>query len=213
MNEELQNNSNEDGVQDWSRRNFIIGASSLFAVGVAALAADTSIGRALNRIGGPKIEQGLVHVNEGDYYFAPNHMTWRVGDQITIHQENQSPYRYHEMMIGRGFDSVPGLLGDIRQQFHTDFWDGVHVTIIDAHGADNWTTNKAIVHSNVAKGPWLDTNPADGNFSPTLVPGGWVEYRFTVPDKVGRWMYGCFVQGFIHYEEGMRGTIDILPRV
>jgi len=201
-----------DGVEDWSRRKFLIGTGGVLAVGAAALIGNSSIAKAVERVAQPPVNTGLVHVYEGDYYFAPNHMTWRIGDTITIKQWNQSDYRFHEMMIGRNFDSIPTLMGTQRQQFHTDFWDGVHVTIIDAHGADNWTTNHAIVKSNVPTGPWFDTNPADGNFSPTVVPGGWVEYQFVVPNKPGRWEYGCFVQGFIHYEEGMRGTIDIIPR-
>lgn len=208
---EIERNNADTDVQDWSRRKFLIGTGGVLAAGATALIANSSIANAVHRIGQPAVNTGLIHVYEGDYYFAPNKMTWRVGDLITIHQENQSEYRFHEMMIGRTFDSANGLLGNVKQQFHTDFWDGVQVTILDAHGVDNMTTNHAIVHSNVPSSPWLDTNPADGNFSPTLLPGGWVEYQFIVPNKPGTWYYGCFVQGFIHYEEGMRGTIEIVP--
>lgn len=212
MSDNLQNNAPNPGVKDWSRRQFLIGAGGLLVVGAGALVANSSIVRTVKGIGGPKVNQGLVHVYEGDYYFAPGNMTWRVGDLITLHQENQSPYRWHEMQIGQGFDTVPTLLETQKQQFAKDFWDGVHVTILDAHGVDNFTTNKAIIKSNVYTGEWLDTNPADGNYSPTLLPGGWVEYQFVVPDKVGVWEYACFVQGFVHYQEGMRGTINILPK-
>jgi plastocyanin len=202
----------DGGVQDWSRRKFLLGTGGALAVGAAALIGNSAIAKALHSIGQPAIDKGLVHVYEGDYYFAPDKMTWRIGDTITIKQWNQSDYRFHEMMIGRGFDSANTLLGVQRQQFHTDFWDGVPVTIVDAHGVDNFTTNKAIitVNSGIDTGNWLDTNPADGNFSPTLLPGGWVEYRFVVPNKPGKWQYGCFVQGFVHYEEGMHGTIEIV---
>lgn len=203
---------NGDGVQDWSRRKFLLGTGGALAVGAAALIGNSAIAKALHSVGQPAVDKGLVHVYEGDYYFAPDKMTWRVGDTITIKQWNQSDYRFHEMMIGRGFDSVNTLLGVQKQQFHTDFWDGVHVTIVDAHGVDNFTTNKAVVKVNpgIDTGDWLDTNPADGNFSPTLLPGGWIEYRFVVPNKKGTWHYGCFVQGFVHYEEGMHGTIEII---
>jgi plastocyanin len=202
----------DGGVQDWSRRKFLLGTGGALAVGAAALIGNSAIAKALHSIGQPAIDKGLVHVYEGDYYFAPDHMTWKIGDTVTIKQWNQSDYRFHEMMIGRGFDSANTLLGVQRQQFHTDFWDGVHVTIVDAHGVDNFTTNKAVVKVNpgIDTGNWLDTNPADGNFSPTLLPGGWIEYRFVVPNKPGKWQYGCFVQGFIHYEEGMHGTIEIV---
>lgn len=206
-------NSSDAGVKDWSRRQFLVGAGGLFVVGAGALVANTSIVRAVKSISQPKVDTGFIRVATGDYYFAPSHMTWRVGDLITLHQENQSPYRYHEMQIGRGFDTAPTLLEkNEKQQFATDFWDGVHVTILDQHGADNFTTNKAIIKLDTPAGPWLDTNQADGNFSPTLLPGGWVEYQFVVPDKPGVWEYACFVQGFIHYQEGMRGTINIIPK-
>ncbi len=209
MNGEQERNTLED-IPDWSRRKFLVGSGVALAAGAAALIGNSSIAKAVERIGQPAVNTGLVHVYEGDYYFAPNHMTWRVGDLVTIKQVNQSDYRYHEMMIGRGFDTAPTLLGTQIQQFHTDFWDGVHVTILNADGVDNMTTNHAIVKADIPTSPWLDTNPADGNFSPTLLPHGWIEYQFRVPNKPGRWYYGCFVQGYIHYEEGMRGTIDII---
>ncbi|MCY0889052.1 MAG: hypothetical protein OWQ59_11425 [Alicyclobacillaceae bacterium] len=211
MSDNLVNQPEDPEVEDWSRRQFLIGAGGALAVGAAALAVNSHIGRFFYNLSMPAVQKGLIHVHEADFYFLPNKMTWRVGDRITIKQHNESVSRYHEMQIGRGFDSVQTLLGTQRQQFKTDFWDGVHVTILDAHAVDNLVTHHAIVKCDVSPHPWLLTGPGLGNFSPTLEPGGWVMYEFTVPDKPGIWHYGCFVQGYIHYEEGMKGTIHILP--
>jgi plastocyanin len=208
---DLEKSQQPLGEREWSRREFLLGAGGLAVVGVGALFAKSPIASAFQSLRPQQAEQGHIKLYQGDYYFDPNHMTWRVGDQVTIHLQNQSPNRPHEMWIGRGFDTVPTEYGPVATGFHTDFWDGVDVYISEAYHVSNWPTNKAKVKSIVSPHPWWSNDPADGNFSPALEPGGYVTWSFTVPNKPGRWMYGCFVQTFIHYEEGMRGTIDILP--
>jgi plastocyanin len=201
------------GDVDWSRRQFLVGTGGLAVVGVAALFGRSAIGQAAQAMmGPPPVSKGLVHVYTGDYYYIPKKMTWQVGDKISLLFHNQSPNRFHEMMIGRGFDTTPSIFGDVKTQFHTDFWDGVHVTVAKAQGVDNLATNKAIATSEVNPHPWLITAPGNGNFSPTLMPGGMIQFDFTVPNKPGKWQYACFVQGFVHYRAGMRGDLTILPK-
>ena len=211
MSDDLEKNKEPLVEREWSRREFLLGAGGLAVVGVGALFARSPIASAFQSLRPQTTDQGHVRLYQGDFYFDPNHMQWRVGDQITLHLMNTSPNRPHEMWIGRGFDTTPTEFGPIATGFHTDFWDGVHINILEAYHVSNWVTNKAIVTSQVSPTPWLVTGPGNGNFSPTLEPGGYVTWSFTVPNKPGRWMYGCFVQSFIHYVEGMRGTIDILP--
>ncbi|MCF8565336.1 hypothetical protein LLE49_11470 [Alicyclobacillus tolerans] len=196
---------------DWSRRQFLVGTGGLAVVGLGALFGKSVIGQAVQAMAGTPVSTGLVHVYAGDYYYVPNHMKWRVGDNISLLFHNHSPNRFHEMMIGQGFDTAPSEFGPVRQQFHTDFWDGVHVTISEAHAVDNLATNKAIVNCEVNPHPWLITAPGNGNFSPTLMPGGYIRLDFTVPNKPGHWQYACFVQGFVHYRAGMLGNLTILP--
>lgn len=213
MADNIGNHSNPDKV-DWSRRQFLLGTGGLAVVGLGALFVQHPIAQAAKAITGngtPPVSSGLVHVYAGDFYYLPNQMTWRVGDQMSLLFHNMSPNRYHEMMIGKGFDTTPSEFGPVKTQFHTDFWDGVHVTIKQAQGVDNLATNKAIVKSDVhPDSTWLITAPGNGNFSPTLMPGGFIQLDFTVPNKPGEWLYGCFVQGYVHYRAGMRGTINIL---
>lgn len=216
MADNTTNHSNPEKV-DWSRRQFLLGTGGLAVVGLGALFAQSPIAQAARAItgqSGTPVSSGLVHVYAGDFYYLPNHMTWQVGDQISLLFHNMSPNRYHEMMIGKGFQGqlMPTDLGMVKTQFATDFWDGVHVTIKQAQGVDNLATNKAIVKSDVhPDSTWLITAPGNGNFSPTLMPGGSIQLDFTVPNKPGQWEYACFVQGFVHYRAGMRGTIDIIP--
>lgn len=210
------NHSNPEPA-DWSRRQFLLGTGGLAVVGLGALFAQGPIVAAAKALTGtttPPVDSGLTKVYAGDFYYLPNQMTWRVGDQMSLLFHNMSPNRYHEMMIGKGFAGqiMPTDLMPVKTQFATDFWDGVHVTIKQANGVDNLATNKAIVTSDVHPDKtWLITAPGNGNFSPTLMPGGYIQLDFTVPDKPGQWQYACFVQGFVHYRAGMRGTINILP--
>jgi hypothetical protein len=138
-------------------------------------------------------------------------MTWRVGDRMEIIFHNQSRTHWHEWTIGR-----PRVNTQYFQGFGVlnadgwvhDFWDGVHVTLSDPVAIDNFVPHKAIVTYVGPKGPYqLATG---GDFSPTLQPGGSIHISFTVPDKPGLWHYGCFVQEYIHYRTGMRGTLNII---
>ena len=197
--------------EDWSRRQFLIGAGGVTVVALGALFAKNPIANAFRSISGTTVDSGLVHVYQGDFYFVPNHMTWRVGQHMSLLLHNASPNRFHEMQLGRGAETTPSLYGPVVTQFYEDFWDQVHVTVADANLVDNFTTNKAIVTCNVNPHPWILSGAGNGNFSPTLFPGGHILLEFDVPNKPGRWEYACFVQGFVHYRAGMRGTIDILP--
>lgn len=154
-----------------------------------------------------KAAAGTVHVFQFDYYYEPRHITWRVGDHVTIALRNMSNTHWHEMVIGKGFDTVPSAFGPINTQFATDFWDGVPVTVSQARHVDNLVTNKAIVTFAGAK----PNTATGGDFSPTLQPGGSINLSFTVPNKPGEWKYGCFVQQYMHYMAGMEGSITILP--
>ncbi len=196
---------------DWSKRQLIVGTGALAAVGVVALFAGSGVETAVRSIFGPTVQAGSFSVYQGDYFFIPNYMTWRVGDLMTMTLHNTSPTHYHEMMIGKGFDYQPSQLHDFKTQFQTDFWNGVHINVLQADGIDNYVENKAIINTNSLPAPWLIKGVGQGNTSPTLMPGGTLVIQFTVPNKPGIWHYGCFVQGYIHYLAGMRGTINILP--
>lgn len=193
---------------EWSKSLFATVSILVVAAGIIALFWQRQIGDAWsNMFGKSSVQAGTTYVLQYDYGFHPRHITWRVGDRVTIALRNESPTHFHEMMIGRGFDDTPYGVGPIHTQFHEDFWDGVHVTVSHAYNVDNFVAGNAVM-SYVGPKPFVTEG---GNFSPTLDPGGTVNMTFTVPNKPGTWYYGCFVQQFMHYLAGMQGTITILP--
>lgn len=191
----------------WSKSALLVTLAAVLAVGLAGLYNHAAIARAMRSPLGLQNRPGVYHVFQYDYYFVPNHMTLRVGQRVTIALRNMSETHWHEMMIGQGQDTIPTAFGPMTTEFERDFWNGLHVTVSDAHHVDNLVTGTSIP-TFIGQKPPLATG---GDFSPTLEPGGSIDLTFTVPNKPGVWQYGCFVQQYIHYMAGMRGTIDILP--
>lgn len=193
---------------EWSKPLFATVSIVVLAVAIIALFWTRPIGDAWERmVGAGPVGAGTTYVLQYDYGFHPRHITWRVGDRVTIALRNESQTHFHEMMIGRGFDDTPYGVGAVHTQFHEDFWNGVHVVASNAHNVDNFVPGNAVL-SFVGPKPFVTEG---GNFSPTLDPGGTLDLTFTVPNKPGTWYYGCFVQQFMHYLAGMQGTITILP--
>lgn len=193
---------------EWSKSLFAVVSIAALVAAILGLFWQRQLGEAWsNTFGGRTPRAGTIDVLQYDYGFHPRHITWRVGDRVTISLHNESATHFHEMMIGRAFDNTPSAFGPIHVQFGQDFWDGVHVTVSNAHNVDNLVPNKSIP-AFVGPKPFVTTG---GNFSPTLRPGGSINLSFVVPNKPGTWHYGCFVQQFMHYVAGMNGTITILP--
>lgn len=192
----------------WSAITFFSVLALAILVALFALFWKSTVRNATASVFGRKLDEPITRVFQFDYDYEPRHITWRVGDQVTIQLRNMSKTHWHEMVIGRASDNTPSAFGPISTQFQTDFWDGVHVTFSGANHVDNLTVNKAIPTFIGAK-PNLQTG---GDFSPTLQPGGAINMTFVVPNKPGNWQYGCFVQQYMHYIAGMRGTITIIPK-
>lgn len=196
--------------EEWSRRQFLTVTGGAVAAGAIALfGAQPAVNLARSIFGSP-VSSGLINVYQFDYYFVPNYMTWRVGDQNTIFLQNMSTTRWHEMQIGHNPSTVETLLGKLTADgFTQDFWSGVPVVLSDPYKIDNFTPHSNQLTTYVGpKGPY-QIQP-EGTFSPTLQPGGHIKVSFTVPDKPGIWYYACFVQHQEHYRLGMRGTINII---
>ncbi|MCY0897975.1 MAG: hypothetical protein OWU33_03420 [Firmicutes bacterium] len=195
----------------WSRREFIGGLTGLGIAGLVAIFGKSALVTATRELVGSPVSSGLIHLYALDYYYVPNYMTWRVGDQLEVIFHNQSPTHWHEWTIGRphaNMEDFPAFGVLNADGWVHDFWTGVHVTLSDPIGVDNFVPNKAIV---TYIGPKASYQLATGgDFSPTLKPGGSIHLSFVVPDKPGIWHYGCFVQQFIHYRTGMRGILHIV---
>lgn len=175
--------------QQWSRRQFIWGTTGLVAAGAVALFGRPAIVSAARGIFGSPVDSKFVHVYQQDFYFVPNYMTWKVGDHMTLRLHNMSPYRYHEMQLGRHVSTESTIFGTLTADgFTEDFWQGVPVTASHPFMIDNFVTNKAIMTFVGNKSQYqLATG---GGFSPTLKPGGHINLTFTVPNKPGIWHYG-----------------------
>jgi hypothetical protein len=199
-----------DDAQLWSRGQFLRASAGLFVAGAASLWLRPQIVDAARAVFGSPVEHGLVHLYQYDFFFVPNYMTWRVGTPLTVRLHNMSTTRWHEWQMGRTIYLESSVLGvQTANAWKTDFWDGVHVTLSNVFGMDNFAPNEAIVTYIGPKGPYQIT--PGGDFSPTLKPGGHVDISFVVPNKPGMWEYGCFIQSDVHYRLGMRGRVNILP--
>jgi len=202
----------QNGVPEelqWSRRQFITGTVGAAAAGIVALVGRTPIVSAARSIFGSPVSTGLVHVYAEDFYFVPNYMTWRVGDQMTLRFHNMSLTRFHEMQIGRHVSTQNTIFGtENANGFLEDFWQDVRVTLSNPYLIDNLVVAQS---KPTYIGPLSDFVITPGfPFSPTLKPGGHIDISFTVPDKPGIWNYGCFVQAAMHWRFGMQGTLNII---
>ncbi|WP_020376724.1 hypothetical protein [Sulfobacillus thermosulfidooxidans] len=197
--------------QQWNRRQVIWGGVGLTAATLISIFAKPQIVSLARDLVGSPVSSGKINLYQFDYYYIPNYMTWRVGDKLEITLQNQSHTHWHEWTIGRklNMDYFQGFGYLDSDAWAIDFWDGVDVTLSDPYKIDNFVPNKAHVTYVGPKGPYQITT--GGDFSPTLQPGGSLKLTFTVPNKPGLWHFGCFVQEFIHYRDGMQGLINILP--
>jgi len=131
-------------------------------------------------------------INEFNYYYKPDKLTWHVGEkvQLTVIDRSQSqPSLPHQFSIGKtlvtrtnGFPKSQSLAVG----WKTNFFDGVPIT----------------------SGGQTGQIPA---FSVSLNGGQDFTFSFVVPNKPGKWDYACFLQTGQHFMNGMRGRIDVLP--
>lgn len=197
--------------QSWSRRQLLWGGAGLAAASLVALFEKPAIVGLARDVFGSPVSSGKINLYQFDYYFVPSYMTWRVGDKLEVTLQNQSHTHWHEWTIGRHlnmdfFQAFGELSADA---WAIDFWKDVDVTLSDPYKIDNFVPNTAHVTYVGPKGPYQIQS--GGDFSPTIQPSGSIKLSFTVPNKPGIWYYGCFVQEFIHYRDGMQGIINILP--
>jgi uncharacterized cupredoxin-like copper-binding protein len=126
---------------------------------------------------------GTVRITMGEFYFRPDTVTLKAGQEVTIELVNQGSVE-HEFMVGRDVhreDSRP-------EGYMHDFFQGLNV---------RYTLDKAEFEQKPEHGTGVEVEP-----------GGRATLTFTVPsDRVGEWEMGCFVPG--HYEAGMKGRLVV----
>ena len=129
-----------------------------------------------------------------DYSFTPDHMTWHVGDTVTITLTNNATDKTHEIMFGKG-----------ELNYETDSFGAKH-----PHG---WTTKlfDSPDQLHFMKGQKIEEVMAAMPMITLQPKGGTMTFTFTVPDKKGTWNYACFEENGSHYaDHNMKGTIEIV---
>jgi plastocyanin len=155
-----------------------------------------------------------------DYGFAPAKMVWHVGDRVTITLVNDSearPQKEHEFMVGRTPRTEETVFG-LKQEdgFETPFFPGVAIDVIAGSGLKMLMAGDAKLTGLppmkvMAPGPMGPMEEMTG-FMPLLGPHATLTFSFVVPDRPGKWVYGCFEQSGQHFLNGMKGTITVLPK-
>jgi hypothetical protein len=154
-----------------------------------------------------------------DYSFTPNHMTWRVGQHITLTMINHTqshPGKEHEFVMGREPFMQTNVFGTFPSgNFKIPFFKEVTIDIISGHGLTAISPGPAKL---TGMNPQQLLLPADRGpqpnppeFNPVFAPGGEMTISFTVPNELGTWTYACFQQNSQHYMNGMHGTLTVLP--
>lgn len=151
-----------------------------------------------------------------DYGFSPGRLSWRAGERVTLTFINDSsgvPGKQHELMVGRGPISEETVFGPhVVGGFATDFFAGVDVEVVEAEKLAMLMPGDALV-SGVDMTGMMDMGAAGHGGPPAfmlmLEPGGRTTIRFVVPNKPGRWQFGCFQQSGQHYSNGMRGWVTV----
>ena len=161
-----------------------------------------------------------------DYRFAPDRLTVRPGDTVTITLVNKSRDREHEFMVGRKVE-MGGPFGDRPEGYEEDFFNGLQVELLNADGVAALMAGNAKMSGmsgsmsgagghgamgNMGSSMPMGAMDQDGRhgFMVQLKPGGKATLRFTVPsNRAGQWEVGCFAEDGQHYTEGMKGTLVV----
>jgi len=129
-----------------------------------------------------------------DYSFTPDHMTWHVGDTVTIELTNNATDKDHEIMFGKG--ELNYETDDFGQK-HPHGWQ---TKLFDSAGQLHFMMGENIAEL-MAGMPMITLQPK----------GGTMTFSFTVPDKKGTWQFACFEENGSHFaDHDMKGTIEIV---
>ncbi len=166
--------------------------SSGLIVGVAALFFVGLVGPSALAQGTGKVESYTIVMK--NYSYTPDHMTWHVGDTVQITLKNDSADKSHEFLIGRDVKYS-------KDAFGKKYPDGFKTVLLDSRKLVSFGSGEKIAE--------LQTDEAAS--AALEDQGGTVTLSFVVPDKVGKWTFGCFMENGSHFaDHNMKGTIDIV---
>lgn len=168
------------------------------------------------------------YVVETSYEFSPSRMTWRVGQRVSltlVDQDQSVPPKNHEFMMGRGGPNTtptPFTRVALPGGFKEDFFAGVPVSAARPRNVVALFHPKNPIAGPAAGAPFvkpfkmaMPTPQGPKRMPPNLMlvlrgDGGTLTLTFTVPNRPGRWEFGCFAQDSQHFLNGMRGTVDVV---
>lgn len=202
-------------------RTVVTGRGLATAAGVAVLALAASALWTLAQA--PGLGPSEYQIVMDDYSFSPNRLTWRAGDTVTLTVLNRSSSRPgvpHEIMFGRRPLQEDGTLGPIQGDgFEEQLLDGATVELVSGDGVTMIMAETARL-TGVDPMSLMppDMNMAGGamrpgmDFMAVVAARGSLTFRFQVPDRPGEWAFGCFQQDGQHYQNGMRGLVEVVSR-
>ncbi len=151
----------------------------LLLIGTGLIAAACAPATTSSTAAGPQV----VQVKMGEFYFKPQAIRLKAGQQVRIEIVNEGKIE-HEFMLGREVE----MEGGKPAHYEKDFFDGIQVSHTEEKGE-------------------FKLEPMHGT-EVELDEGGKATLSFTVPtDRKGNWEVGCFAPG--HYEAGMKGVLVV----
>jgi len=208
-------------ASDMRARPAVGGRGIIVGLGIAVATLGGSVAWAAAQAPGATPTGELLVVMD-DFSFAPDRLTLRAGETVTIRVENRSssrPGKAHEIMFGRVPLREEGTLGPVQGDgFEQQLLDGATIEIV---GGERVTMVMAETASLTGVDP-MALMPPDMDmsgmemrpgmdFMAVVEAGGSLTFRFQVPDRPGEWEFGCFAQDGQHYLNGMKGTLTVLP--
>jgi uncharacterized cupredoxin-like copper-binding protein len=127
-----------------------------------------------------------------EFVYTPDTFEVRVGQEVTFHLINNGALE-HEFMVGQNVAMMDGMPGG----YEHNMFEGEEPMVVGA-GAGHQMEGM---------------EDADHGFMVAVPKGGEeTTLTFTVTeDMVGEWEVGCFTDGGSHYNQGMHGTLTVLP--
>jgi hypothetical protein len=146
---------------------------------------------------------GTLSIDMDDFKFTPDNIKLTAGQQVRIILSNGSATNDHGFTVGYGLMTEGGASAG----FQTDLFEGVEVSVTGP--AKLVRSGKAIVTREGDGGVEDDTSGFMVIKGPSAQD---TIIEFTVPDTFGEFEVASFESGGEHYDDGMKGIINVFPK-
>lgn len=139
--------------------------------------------------GGGTPEAVSYDIDMNEYTFAPENLTFKVGQEVTLNLTNSGQLQ-HEVMFGRDV-----MMMDNRPA-------GYQVDMFEAGSVEPEVT--------LVGEPEEEEEEMHEGFMVAVPVDGSGTIKFTVTEgMLGDWEMGCFEQDGVHYDAGMKGRVTV----